>query len=208
MTKTGLVVAMLMMTLQAPSARGQSCSDFNKAMDATKAANLDMDAQLTRIKAMGQPPHFDAGACKVAKQLREQARDTAKLADPSCGPDTDQIVGALGDMSESAEREIKLYCTPEVGTLMPVKPTDNRGGGFIFSDSDRRLLTVNDLRGLSLEQLRIARNEIYARKGRYFKDETLRAHFAQFSWYQPDRWDIALNNVESSNVRLIQSMEK
>jgi hypothetical protein len=80
--------------------------------------------------------------------------------------------------------------------------------GLIFPDSNRRRLTAGDLQGLSLEQLRFARNEIFARKGRYFKDESLKAHFSQFSWYQPDRWDVPLNGVEQANVTLIQSMEK
>jgi hypothetical protein len=76
--------------------------------------------------------------------------------------------------------------------------------GFIFPDSDQRLLTVADLQGLSSDQLRIARNEIYARKGRFFKDQSLTAHFSQFSWYQPNGWDVTLNDVEQANVRLIQ----
>jgi hypothetical protein len=207
MTKASLVVAILFMTaLQAPSASGQECSDFNKAMDAMRATNAGMDAQLTRIKATGQPPHFDVGACEAAKQLRDQARDAAKLASPSCDPN--RLVDALGVVSESAEKEIALYCAPEVNTSLPVEPRVNRGGGFIFSDSDRRRLTVGELRGLSSEQLRIARNEIYARRGRYFKDETLKAYFSRFSWYQPDRWDVPLNAVEQANITLIQSMER
>ena len=77
-----------------------------------------------------------------------------------------------------------------------------------FLDSDRRLLTVADLQGLSSDQLRIARNEIYARKGRFFKDQSLTAHFSQFSWYQPNRWEVTLNDIEHANVKLIQSLEK
>lgn len=166
------------------------------------ASNNDMDAQLARIKAMGTPPSSDVGVCNTAKQLRDQAGAAAKLANQSCGPDTDRIVGALGDMAQSAETDINLFCT------RPVRPSANLDAGFIFSDSDRRRLTAGELRGLSSEQLRIARNEIYARKGRYFKDETLRAHFSQFSWYRPDRSDVTLNDVERANVTLIQSMER
>ncbi len=84
----------------------------------------------------------------------------------------------------------------------------NTDSGFIIPDSDRRLLTVADLQGLSSDQLRIARNEIYARKGRFFKDQSLTAHFSQFSWYQPNRWEVTLNDIEHANVKLIQSLEK
>jgi hypothetical protein len=80
--------------------------------------------------------------------------------------------------------------------------------GFIFADSDRRYLTVADLQRLGVDQLRIVRNEIYARKGRYFKDENLRAHFSRFGWYRPYTWDVTLNEVERANVQLIVSTER
>ena len=197
---------LLMMALEVPSASGQNCPDFNKAIETTMVSNHDMDAQLARIKAMAKLPSSDVGVCNAAKQLRDQAAAAAKLANQSCGPETDQIVGGLGDMAQSAETDINLFCNREVYTQRPVRPSANLDAGFIFSDSDRRRLTVGELRGLSPEQLRIARNEIYARRGRYFKDEALKAYFSQFPWYQPDQRDVTLNDVEQANVRLIQSM--
>jgi hypothetical protein len=209
MIKANQAIAILFVSaIEVSSANGQDCSDFNKAMDATRAANAGMDAELTRIKAMGQPPRFDVDACKVAKQLKDQAGDATKLANSSCGSDSEVVVGALGDIIQSAEKEITLYCVPEVDTSASTAPSVIRDSGFIFPDSDQRFLTVNDLRGLSSEQLRVARNEIFARRGRYFKDQALTAHFSQFSWYQPDRWDVTLNNFEQANIKLIQSMER
>ncbi|GAB6457723.1 hypothetical protein bcgnr5373_31890 [Bacillus cereus] len=41
--------------------------------------------------------------------------------------------------------------------------------GFIFLDSDIRKLTSGDLTYLSKEQLKIERNEIYARHGHIFQ---------------------------------------
>jgi hypothetical protein len=79
--------------------------------------------------------------------------------------------------------------------------------GFLFADSDRRALTRAELSGLSTAQLRIARNEIYARKGRFFRDQQLAAYFARMPWYKPYAWDVPLNAVERANVALIQSME-
>jgi hypothetical protein len=79
--------------------------------------------------------------------------------------------------------------------------------GFLFGDSNVRYLTRSELQGLSADRLHIARNEIFARKGRYFKDDTLRAYFSRFSWYQPHAWDVPLGPVEQANVGLIQSIE-
>src|ERR1700685_3098247 len=191
MKKAISAAAILLMTvLEAPLARGESCPDFDKAVETTMAFNNDVDAQLARIKAMGKPPSSDVGVCSAAKQLRNQADAAAKLANQSCGPETDRIVGALGDIAQSAETDINLFCNREVFAPRPVRTSANLDAGFIFSDSDRRRLTVGELRGLSAEQLRIARNEIYARRGRYFKDESLKAYFSQFSWYQPNQWEV------------------
>lgn len=78
---------------------------------------------------------------------------------------------------------------------------------FILPDSGTRRLNWNDIANLSGQQLRLARNEIYARRGRYMKDAQLRAYFSQFSWYRPWTWDIELSAVEKANVALIQRAE-
>jgi hypothetical protein len=85
---------------------------------------------------------------------------------------------------------------------MPVLEPD-----FIFANSDRVRLTAAMLRGLTADQLRLARNEIYARRGRFFRDPALAAHFGRFGWYRPYAWDVPLNAVEQANVRLIASIE-
>lgn len=54
---------------------------------------------------------------------------------------------------------------------------------FMIDDSDTRSLTESDLKGMSLAQLRIARNEIFARHGRQFKDPMLNQWFYSKQWY-------------------------
>ena len=79
---------------------------------------------------------------------------------------------------------------------------------FIFASSSSVRLTPDMLRGLSKPQLRIARNEIYARRGRFFRDPQLAAHFSRFEWYRPTAWDVSLGAIEQANVNLIASMER
>ena len=45
-----------------------------------------------------------------------------------------------------------------------------------------------DLMGLSASELKIARNEIYARHGKIFKDKILQEHFDKCSWYQKNNF--------------------
>jgi len=90
----------------------------------------------------------------------------------------------------------------------PVREAPPASRDFIFPDSDRVRLTREMLSGLSAAQLRIARNEIYARRGRYFHDPALAQYFSRFSWYRPYGWDVPLNAVEQANVALIASVER
>ena len=85
--------------------------------------------------------------------------------------------------------------------------------GMIIPDSDARNLSEDDLRGLSAEELRIARNEIYARHGRKFADKELQAHFDSMEWYSPtveakDFDESILNEYELFNLKLIGKFEK
>ena len=84
--------------------------------------------------------------------------------------------------------------------------------GYIFYDSDSRYLTSSDLSGLSSWELKLARNEIYARHGRLFKDSSIQGYFNSCNWYygyiSPDNFDDdVLNSVEVYNVKLIKKYE-
>lgn len=84
--------------------------------------------------------------------------------------------------------------------------------GYILKDSDKVVLTENDLSGLNANQLRLARNEIYARHGRKFKDEELQSYFDKCTWYhgtiEPDDFnDESLNAVEKQNKDIITNYE-
>ena len=87
-------------------------------------------------------------------------------------------------------------------------PPPVAGEGFIFADSDRVRLTPAMLRNLSPAQLRLARNEIYARRGRFFRDPALAEYFSRFGWYHPYAWEVPLNAIEQANVSLIASIER
>jgi hypothetical protein len=90
---------------------------------------------------------------------------------------------------------------------LPDPPSPSQQG-IIFANSDRVRLTPDMLRGLTRDQLRLARNEIYARRGRFFRDQQLAAYFSRFDWYKPYAWEVPLNPIEQANINLIASMER
>jgi hypothetical protein len=102
-----------------------------------------------------------------------------------------------------------LPTVPPVNVAKNVAPPEPAAQqGFLFANSDRVRLTRDMLRGLTTDQLRLARNEIYARRGRFFRDPQLAAHFSRFSWYKPYAWDVPLSATEQANVNLIAAMER
>lgn len=97
----------------------------------------------------------------------------------------------------------------EGGNSPPAKPMPAGvgGSGVVIPDSSERALTADELGNYSALELRVARNEIFARRGLRFKDPALRAHFAQFSWYRPTSDNVSLSPTEKANVDLLQSAE-
>ena len=79
---------------------------------------------------------------------------------------------------------------------------------FTFPDSSTRRLTRADIEGLGPATLRIARNEIFARKGRRFRDPDLVSHFSQFAWYRPVANEVQLTRIEQANVALLAAAER
>jgi len=93
-----------------------------------------------------------------------------------------------------------------------VEEVVSNNSAYIFSDSDTRLLTEDDVKNLSKEQLRIARNEIYARHNCSFKDETLmnyfKEHISSYDGTGESASDFSsLNEVETQNITFIRSHE-
>lgn len=83
---------------------------------------------------------------------------------------------------------------------------------YILPESASRLLTEADLENLTQEDLRIARNEIYARHGRKFLDEGLQKYFNGKSWYngtiEPDDFkEDMLSEIERTNEDTIVNYE-
>lgn len=157
----------------------------------------------------------DNSLIQVAKQTRTAVKSLASSIGQTQSPAYyDELDGDIFLAKGSQSVAITVPQTPIVTTQpsippplpAPVQPNHSRD--FIFPDSDRVRLTRDMLVGLSAAQLRIARNEIYARRGRYLKDSTLAQYFSRFSWYRPYTWEVPLNATEQANVALIASFER
>ncbi|MCR5670481.1 MAG: YARHG domain-containing protein, partial [Butyrivibrio sp.] len=84
---------------------------------------------------------------------------------------------------------------------------------YMIPDSDKRLITKDELEGFTAFGCKIARNEIYARHGRKFNDEELKQYFEMRDWYhgtiEPDDFsEDLLSDIEIKNKDTIVEYEK
>lgn len=89
----------------------------------------------------------------------------------------------------------------------------NYNGKYVFAESGYKLLTENDLKGKTAWELKVGRNEIYARHGRQFKEKALQDYFNSCAWYKPNpNYNNAddsanLNAIELKNAYFILNYE-
>jgi hypothetical protein len=78
-----------------------------------------------------------------------------------------------------------------------------------YQQASTRLLTSADIQGLPSKELKIMRNEIFARHGYIFKTNDMKAYFTAQPWYRPQRADVSsmLTAIEKKNVEFIKQAE-
>lgn len=96
---------------------------------------------------------------KASEEAEEAAADTSEEAKKAAG--------------SSKKSETAADASEEGTASSSSQSAVSQNSEYIIPDSSTRLLTAADLNGLSKNELRLARNEIFARYGRRFKDQEL-----------------------------------
>ena len=99
--------------------------------------------------------------------------------------------------------------TPKSAPESEPKP-QHASSSYILPVSNERELTESDLNGLDAHNLRLARNEIYARHGSLFHTSYLQEYFDQQPWYHRGSVyaeDVDLSDLETRNAKFILSRE-
>lgn len=101
-------------------------------------------------------------------------------------------------------------------TYRPMEDTEaqnDQAQEYIFPDSDKKYLSEDEVRSVDESQLSLGRNEIFARHGYIFNDDSINQYFKGKSWYQgtvpADQFDMdsVFNDFEKKNVELIKKVE-
>lgn len=91
----------------------------------------------------------------------------------------------------------------------PINTSSNLqiSGMYTFASSE---IILYEPLFLSTAEMRLARNEIFARHGYRFKSDDLKQYFEKQSWYKPlfENVDEKLTEIEKFNIKVLQSYEK
>ncbi|PET54993.1 hypothetical protein CN514_17355 [Bacillus sp. AFS001701] len=114
------------------------------------------------------------------------------------------------DVKKETKSEKPTETKTKEATSKETKVTDEekQSKDYVLPESNSKKLTNADLIKLAPNELRLARNEIYARHGLVFKSSDLTIYFSSKSWYKPNpAYGGELNDVEKYNLSLIKSRE-
>ncbi len=131
--------------------------------------------------------------------------------------DGDKVKVYISKGPEQQSKSSAVQQTPVTPSYIPPAQSsyiDN--SEYIIAESNSRYLSESEVITLSRSDMNYALNEIYARKGRLFKDSELQSYFNSKSWYHgyidPATFDnnlyTYLNSFEIANINTISRVQK
>ena len=168
-----------------------------------------------------------------AKKLLEQEGFTVEIGEYEYSEDWPEgyviAQSPLGDTTAKSGSVVTLdislgliepetTVTPTEAPVQATKAQQSQPSGtdnsYIFANSSSSYLSKSDVSALSNNNLNLALNEIYARRGRIFKDSALSSYFSSKSWYTPKYTseefskNVTFNNYEQANLQLMIDEQK
>lgn len=182
---------------------------------AVLAASPETTAQTEQTEQTEKTEHIATAPPGTTAPPTTEAPETTENATE---PETAQLVSDPTKPPESEPAE------PSGDTVKPqfsLNSTYNfvdftiPASGYILADSATRYITYDDLAGMTKNQVRLACNEIFARKGRIFTSQTMKDYFGAMPWYNgtvdPGWFDTHPNDyltaIEQANARTIVQYE-
>lgn len=156
--------------------------------------------------------NVDANAA-IQKASEDKKADEAK--NDSDKKDSDDAAASTPAADNSAETEAAGEADQASADSSASADSTATGDAseFVLPNSSTEHISITDVEGLSQQQCLIARNEIYARHGRKFKDQGIQDYFNGCSWYNgtieaDDFQESYLSDLERENEEVIVAYEE
>ena len=203
--------------------------DFSQTTDLKNGDTIQYhwDFSEESAKNLATPLSLKGGSYKVSGLTKEDSKKTSDATDPNKENSSEQATLAENENESTMEQSTVSTETQADANAQPGAEGGNAAvqtpatGEYLFAESASRLLTTADVSNFqarypnsmfpgerSITQMII--NEMYARHGYIFKDQSLTDYFAQKSWYTPRTADMeeiypVMNDVEQANVTLLRT---
>ena len=203
--------------------------DFSQTTDLKNGDTVQYhwDFSEESSKNLAFPISLKGGSYKVSGLTKEDSKKTSGATDPNKEKGSEQASLPENENESTMEQSTVSTETQADANAQPGADGGNAAvqtpatGEYLFAESASRLLTTADVSNFqarypnsmfpgerSITQMII--NEMYARHGYIFKDQSLTDYFAQKSWYTPRTADMeeiypVMNDVEQANVTLLRT---
>ena len=159
--------------------------------------------------------HFIRKQEVSSQNVNTQAEDMTFMPS-SGGVNSDGVrENTVSEQPQQSTSSTKTQTTEPIITAEPAQQIPDSGSEYVLPDSDSRYLDISEVEALSTDQLKLARNELYARHGRMFRSAELQAYFDSKSWYEPrytpdeyDQLGELFNVYEIANRDLLLEVEQ
>lgn len=128
---------------------------------------------------------------------------------------TEEEVTTTEAKTEAPTTAAPVTTAPTTATPVTAAPAPvTTSSEYIIPGSDSRYIGYSDISGLSSWEIKLAKNEIYARHGRRFNNSEIQAYFNKQSWYygsvspSNDSYiENQFNDYERENVKFLKRYE-
>lgn len=171
----------------------ESAKNMNTTQSLKKAAALSGIISLVLIATLTMPVVY------LYKYLPERKTATAEISTAHQFQNSPASFPSTGS-SDSARL---ANSTPK-----PEQPVQHVFPGK-YPQASERLLSMEEIINLDKRELKIMRNEIFARHGYRFRDQSLRDYFEKQVWYRDISDDVSkdLTAIEVQNISLLKKLE-
>ena len=203
--------------------------DFSQTTDLKNGDTVQYhwDFSEESAKNLAIPLSLKGGSYKVSGLTKEDEKKISDTTDQNKENDSEEASLAENEKESTMEQSTVSTETQADANAQPGAEGGNAAvqnpatGEYLYAESASRLLSTADVSNFqsqypnsmfpgerSITQMII--NEMYARHGYIFKDQTLTDYFAQKSWYIPRTADMeeiypVMNAVEQANVTLLRT---
>ena len=171
--------------------------EYNANGSRTDSAHVSLSVTLTDYTGLNTNP------LSQSSPLAPSGETAAGGAGGASGTDSTGGASGTGGVGGSVEGKQEA----SVASAQPAQRD------YLIPDSASRALTSADIENMTAQQLKYARNEIYARHGRIFSSSELQQYFSSRSWYRPtvsatEFNESVLNEFEWQNISLLTTREQ